>query len=385
MAHEKLTEDPFLLSVKSLEYVVDKKIEPLFKSTIRKSREYINNTQFVSIKEHILGYLLEREYYTWMDFGVKVDVRSNLEEISKHLDMVYWIEKLKLSSWALSQRKTGNHQYQIRHSEELVQNLKDYPLDLIPELAIYYYSHLTLLDESEESHYYKLRNLLDQYGQSIPQDEAIGLFDSALNYCIGKINKGNHAFQIEYFELFEDILKKEIFIVNGELATWRFNNMVAAALRLDKLDWAESFIQKYHIYLSPESRANTYSFNLARVYRFQGKYSEVIKILQNVEYEDIGHNLISKAVLLITYYELQEFETLLHFTTAFRTFLNRHKNIPAARRQGYLNLIKYTRRLIRLDFSDAAAVARLREEITREKASTINHEWLLEKLSGTSR
>jgi hypothetical protein len=51
-----------------------------------------------------------------------------------------------------------------------------------------------------------------------------------------------------------------------------------------------------------------------------------------------GYNLISKAVLLITYYELNERETLGSFTVSFRTFLNRQKDVPAQRREGYLNL-----------------------------------------------
>jgi hypothetical protein len=61
--------------------------------------------------------------------------------------------------------------------------------------------------------------------------------------------------------------------------------------------------------------------------------------------------------------------------------LNRHKDISKPRRQGYLNLIKYTRKLLKLTPSDKAGAAKLREEITREKATIINHEWLLEKLS----
>ncbi len=103
-------------------------------------------------------------------------------------------------------------------------------------------------------------------------------------------------------------------------------------------------------------------------------------MLKTIDYEDIGYNLISKMMLLITYYELDKVEELDSFTEAFRVFLNRHKHLPQPRRVSYLNLIKYTRRLMRLSPGDKTAIDRLRDEINREKASTVNHEWLLEKL-----
>jgi tetratricopeptide (TPR) repeat protein len=215
----------------------------------------------------------------------------------------------------------------------------------------------------------------------MPQQEAIELFDSALHYCTGQLNQGNRVFLQEYFDVFEDAINKEVFIIQGELAPWRLNNVVGVALRLGKLEWAEAFIEAHKQYLPTETRINTYTFNLARVYRYQKKYDKVLATLRNIEYEDIGYNLISKAMLTITYYELAEFDTLDSLLESFRVFLNRHKNIPQQTRKIYLNLIKYTRRMTRLGPTDKAGVTALMEEITLEKANIVNHEWLLEKLS----
>ena len=104
-----------------------------------------------------------------------------------------------------------------------------------------------------------------------------------------------------------------------------------------------------------------------------------------MEYADIGYNLISKAVLLITYYELNEWETLGSFTTSFRTFLNRQRDIPAQRKEGYLNLVRFTRKLMKMERKDAKSADRLREEIAQNRSVTVNHEWLLEKLNEKAR
>ncbi len=380
MAQEIIGQDAARRATDTLNFVVRRKIEPLFNSVLREARQKIDKSPYHSQDYYRNAYDIERHYYSMLDFDVKVNVRANLEEISNNLDMFYWIEKLKLYSSVLSQKRTGNFDYHLKFVDEILTYLQNFPLEDTPELAIYYYSFLTLQEENNVEQYYKLRRLLDKYGETMPQQEAVELFDSALHYCTGKINKGNRDFLQEYFDLFEAAIKKNIFILNGELATWRFNNVIATALRLNKLSWAENFASDFKTFLPAESRENTYTFNIARVYLYQKKYNKVLSLLQNIEYEDIGYNLISKTMLTITYYELEEHSALDSFTEAFRTFLSRNKSIPHQRRKSYLNLIKYTRRLTRLAPGDKAEVQKLRDEITRNKATTVNHEWLLEKL-----
>jgi hypothetical protein len=84
---------------------------------------------------------------------------------------------------------------------------------------------------------------------------------------------------------------------------------------------------------------------------------------------------------LITHYERKDFDVLESFLDSFRVFLTRHKHIPQQRRAGYLNLLKYTRKLIRLLPGDKKAIKKTREDVLKNKGSIVNHEWLLEKLN----
>lgn len=380
MAQEMLMQEPVRQAVSTLEFVVHRRMEPLYNSAFRQARSEMQKQKYRTHDYFHNAYLIERLYYSMMDFDVKVNVRANLEEISHNLDIYYWIEKIKLHSSALSQRKTGNYLYQIDFIDQIIAYLQQYPREHEPELSLYYYAFLTLYEENNTDHYYKLREMLAQFGTNMPQKEAIELYDSALHYSTGKINKGNRIFLQEYFDLSEEAIQKNIFLMKNELAPWRFNNITVAALRLGKLDWAENFVTQYHLFLPQETRQNTYTFNLARVYFYQHKFEKVLGLLRNIEYEDIGYNLISKVNLTLTYYELDEFDALDSFMESFRVFLNRHKNIPLQRRRSYLNLLKYVRRLTRLLPGDKPAVEKLREEVVLDKAVTVNHEWLLEKL-----
>lgn len=381
MAHEVLERNTSRQKISALEYVVKDKIEPLYVSILRQARNELEIRPYKDIGYYYNSYLIERQYYTMSDFDVKLDVRPNIEEISHNLDIFYWIEKLKIQIAVLSQKKTRSHQYNIRFIDEIISYLEGFSMEDIPEISLYYYSFLTLYDESKIEHYNKLRSLLDEYGSDMPQKEAVEFYDLALHYCIVKGNQGDRVFLQEYFDVLDEAMMRKVFIINGELAPWRFNNAIGVALRLGKMDWAEKFITTFKDNLPAQTKENTSSFSLSRVYLYQKRYKDVLKILQNVDYEDIGYNLISKAVLIITYYELDEVEALDSFLESFRVFLNRHKNIPAQRRKSYLNLIKYARRLTRLLPDDKAGIAKLREEIMREKASIVNHEWLLEKLA----
>lgn len=385
MAQETLRNNDNLATTALLDFLVRKKIKPLYDRAIRDARAQMAQKKFRSLDDLHTAYLVERQYYAMMDFDVTVNKRTNIESISRHLDLFYCIEKLKLFIAHLSQQRTNPQPYNLIGMSEIVTFLSQYPVDKTPELAVYYYSFLTMYEEDKVEHYYKLRHLLQQYGAHMPRQEASEIIDSALHYCTGKSNRGHREFYQQYFDLVTEALEKDIFSKNSEFAAWRYNNIVAAALRLDKLDWAEQFVEEYKHLLPPDSRQNTYSFNLARVYRFQKQYKKVLTVLRDVEYEDMGYNLISKMMMLITYFELDEFDLLDSFIESFKTFLHRNeKNITEQRRVSYLNLLLYTRALMRHIPGDKADVEKLRLSIENDKSLIVNHEWLLEKLGERS-
>jgi hypothetical protein len=380
MAHESFGADEARMAIEVVNFSIQHKIEPALSGAMRNARLLLEDKNYRSFGDFLANFKIERLHYIRMNYAVRIDTRANLEELSNQLDLFFLLEKLKIFSAAISQQRTGSFQYELKFLEPILEHLKGYPVEDVPELALYYYSFLTLLEGEDVSHYFKFRQLLDRFATLMPQQEAIELYDSALNYCTGMINKGDRAFFQEYFNLFEQAINKGVFLQNGELATWRYTNIVAAALGLGKIDWAEQFVINYKQHLPTDTRENTYTFNLARVFRFQKKFNEVLELLQNVEYEDIGVNLISKLTLLITYYERKDFEVLDSFLDSFRVFLNRHKHIPLQRRSSYLNLIKYTRQMTRIMPGDKQAIKRIKNLILENKATIVNHEWLLEKL-----
>ena len=153
------------------------------------------------------------------------------------------------------------------------------------------------------------------------------------------------------------------------------------ALRLGKFEWTGNFIHNYNIRIPESYRENAVSFNLANLHFYQKNYEKVIELLQTVEYEDFSYNLNSKAMLIATYYEIDEIEPLYSLLDSFRTYLNRNKTtIQEFRRISFLNLIKFTKKLTKILPGDSKAIQKFKEDLERTKnVSSIG--WLQEKIS----
>ena len=380
MVCENMRIHPEKRATELMEYVEEHNIHPLNNSAVRQARRALEKHKYRTPSYFYQAYLIERIYYKMQHYDVKLSVRANLEEISGNLDFFYWLEKLRFNNAVLSQRKTGNQVYDLHFIDEIVDFLKAFPLEELPELALHYYTFLSLSDEENTEHYRSFRSILRAQIDHMPQEEAIEFYDSAMHFCVGRINKGDRDFLEEYFELLDEGMSKGVFISSSELAPWRYNNAVGAALGLGKIEWAEKFIRKNKEYLPIKTRENTFAFNLARVFRFQGKFREVLELLRDLEYEDIGYNLLSKRMVVMTYYDLDELDALESFIESFRVFLNRHKEIPPSRRKSYLKWLKYVKRLMTLLPGNQTSKEALKSEILQNKADIGNYEWLMEKL-----
>jgi hypothetical protein len=381
MSQESFEQNRHRQQASLVDYITSRKVSTLYNSVVNNLREKVLQKPYCTVEDYYQAYILERRYYQIVDYDTKLNIRANLENISRNLDVCYLTEKLRMECAALTQRKVSGQRYDLAFTPQLVAELSNFPVNQYPELATYYYSYLTLLEEDNVEHYHNLRRMLEQYGANMPHKEAVELYDAAMNYCVGKTNKGNRDFLKEYFELSKEATEKLIFIENNQIAPLRFINIVIIAVRAGQMQWAEQFIHDMKGYLPPESRENITAFNLARVYLYQKQFGRSIELLRDVEYEDIGINVISKTIQVISYYELDEFDALDSFTEAFKTFLTRQKNLGEHQKLTYLNLIKHVKRLMRIQPNDKVAIEKLREEVLRDKSVTVNHDWLMEKIN----
>ena len=254
--------------------------------------------------------------------------------------------------------------------------------DSLPHIIIYYQIYQILAEEEADENYFALKKLIEENAKFFPRDVAVDeLYGAAQNYCVKRVNLGNARFLEELFELFNLLINQELIVSDGSISPWYFRNIVFVGLRLGKYEWTEQFILKYQDYLPENLRANSVTFNLAQLYFYQKKYDQVIRQLQFVEYDDISYNLNSKAILLATYYEIDEIEPLESLLEAFRSYLSRNKSkIPESRNRSFMLFIRFLRTLVRLRPGDNKSLQKLKEQV-QERKETTSRGWLLEKIA----
>lgn len=380
MSTEIYYKDNDRVFIDKIEFIKNNNITPLLDRAIFEKKELFKLKKYRTLNDYYNAYKLEQTYYHLMDFDTKIEKNINIEKISDNLDVFYLIDKLKLHCTAHSKNYFSAVEYDLNNVNSVLNLCNKFDFSNYPELGIYYYSYQTLTDNDNTEHYYNLKIILENYAHLIPQSDAIEIFDTALNYCIRRVNRGFSEFLPEYFDLLLKSIELRVFVVNGILATVRFNNMVVVGLRLGKLEWADQFVEKNKILLDPSVRQNIVKFNLARINLYKKEYEKVLFYIRDVEYEDIINNLTSKIMICISYYELDEYNTLDSFIEAFRTFLNRQKEIQTGIKQSHLHFLKFLRQLMRKTTKNETETEAIRNNILNVKPAPVNREWLLDKL-----
>lgn len=381
LIQQEFEEDDFTAKAYLLRSIKRKKLKKLHNSTLKTVKEIPGKITHRDGNYYLGQFLIESSYDQLIsDFEEKKTEKTNLEGISMHLDYFYIGEKLRIYCEVLSRKKFAQHEYDISLIDNILNIAEKEEYQSIPFIAIYYQIFKMYIEPQQTEHYYKFQQLLNESSYFFPRSQEKVFYDFAQNYCINQLNQGNSVFLKELFNVYQNLIAKDFFISEGRMESIEFRNIVVVGLRNGAYDWIEKFIYKYINLLPEELRENTLSFNLSQLYFYQKQYDKVIKILQEVEYNDYVTNCNAKTTLIGAYYEESEFEPLFSLLESFRVYLNRNKEIPLARKVNYKNLIRFTKKLISIAPNNKKALLQLKTEVEATK-NIPSRDWLLEKIT----
>ncbi len=324
-------------------------------------------------------YALEAEYSSFLALQQSRLFETNLQQTVDNLDVFYLIEKLRYGCIFHNYKNVLAVDYQSLLMDEILEHIRQQNYDHVPAVSIYYSIYMTLTESDDELHYRDLKSLLLRHIDQFTHEEAREMYAFANNYCIKQINLGHNQYLNEIFANYQTLLQKEIIIENGSISPWDYKNIVVTGLRLNEFTWVEDFIYRYKHKLEVRFRENAFIYNLAYYHFYRNDYDRVMDLLQQVEFEDVFYSLDSKAMLLKTYYELHEVESLLSLFDSFTIFLKRNKVISDRHRHTYLNLIRFVKKLSRIPPGDHKKIEALQQEIEGSKG-VADLNWLREKI-----
>ncbi|MEM7368813.1 MAG: hypothetical protein AAF587_09415 [Bacteroidota bacterium] len=272
----------------------------------------------------------------------------------------------------------------IEHMRQFHHRYENYPI-----IQGYFLILMTLLEPEKSSSFFDLTAFLQYQQTSLPSEERKPMYQYAQNYCIKQINRGHREYLAELFGLYQEMINQSLIYYQGYISPADVKNIVSLGVRLREFEWTEAFLNQFEHKIAEEYRTNSMIYNRAYLYYGQGKQREALRLLNQVEFQDVFYYLGAKSLLLKIYYELNDQEGLEALLHAFDVTLRRHKLISAYRKKPYLNLIRFTRKLNQLrlkaiTYSPKAyqqAKYRLREQI-QATHEIVNINWLEEQMGG---
>lgn len=326
---------------------------------------------------HLIRYLLETERYQHQVVHER-ETPSALSAITDPLNHFFMLENLRWAGTALALQARYGVQNPLPFANEVLAQAQAADPEQSPEIVLFQLSYLTLSDVENEGHFQQLKTLIATKSQLFSPVENRDLYLSAINFCLRRHNRGERpAYTREALELYRAALEQGLLVENGLLQKFTFNNILRLACIAGERPWARHFLDDYQHHLPAEDRANTYRFNLACWHYLGREYARVPTLLQTFDFSDRDTQLAARQMLLRSYFELREWQTLDSLLKSFYSFLRRRHDIGYQRLM-YLNLIKFTRKLMSGPLTRRKAVA-LAERI-RAEAYVAEREWLLEKL-----
>lgn len=354
-----------------------KDLKKLYKTSQTNAIRVSEQSAFRVSEFFLNQYLREKNIYEMTNYVLDRTSQSNVDQIIRNLDYFYLAEKMKWLCEIIMRENVISMEYDILFRDEIIEHLKKYKYSDIPLVAVYLQMYLTLQEDNDDN-YFKFKQLLEKHIGIFPKDEAKEIYTAAINYCLKKANSGNSDFLLEFLELNETLLEKNI-IAENELSPWKFKNIVTAGLKLSRFKWVEEFILTYKNKITEKYRDNAITFNTAQLFFYQKRYAEVLPILLQVDYEDFTYSINSRLFIVISYYELKEFEALTSFIDSFKIYLRRQKSITESRKQIYSSFLNSTKKLLRFKNFKKIDLLKMRDEIL-ESNQIASKGWLLEKI-----
>lgn len=380
LAVEEFSNNPLHQANYLLDAIQDLKLEKLYNTSVKTARRLASRQPHRTADYHFYQYQIEKNYYELSEAELNRSKRSNIDSIIQNLDYFYLSEKLKYYCTLLSRKKIQQHEYEILFIDEILTHIEEKGYQDHPEILVYFYVFKLYDNASNYDAYYRLKDLIKEKQDIFTRHDLRDIYLAAINFCISNANKGNQDFITELFVIYKQALYAEALFVDNELSPWSYKNIVLVGLRAGDYDWVENFIEVYADRLNPKYRDNAVRFNKARLYYYKKDFEEVIPLLNEVEFTDFSYSLGAKALLLATFYEMDEYDALSSFLESFKKYLNRHKkSLPDNRRKNYLNLIKFVKKLINIPFGDKKAIQELEKEI-QEASSIADINWLKSKV-----
>lgn len=292
------------------------------------------------------------------NFGRTRQRRSDqsIQNLTSSLDRYYYTYRLRLVCNMLDRQAILNTKYELFQIEYWLPHLKEQAFLGEPIIEVYYVIYQTLTNQEEEKYFQRLKYLLQEFEDRIPNQELAEIYLLSINYCLRKIRQNQVQYITEAVAIYKKGIENRALYQEGYLSPWTFTNVIKLSLGMKEYDWVEYFIEHYQNQLPPSFRENAVHYNLAELYYFREQFDQAQVHLSQVAFTDLNFYLGARELLAKIYYETNAEESLLSLLASFSIFLKRNKKISQNIKKPYLNFCQVLFKIIRESKRDQATL-----------------------------
>jgi hypothetical protein len=242
-------------------------------------------------------------------------------------------------------------------------------------IAAYFIVLKMLRDSENPAHYHQLKFFLQENADKFNHESLNDFYSYTTNFCIMRINQNDATYRKELFEIYQQNLKNEVLLQNGKLDGWVYKNISTLGCNLKEFNWTLHFIETYKEKVPASQRNNAYNYSLAYYHLSRKDYNSSMRLLQEVQFTEPQYHLSGNLLLMRSYYELDDTESLLSLLESMRMYILRSKKLAGTEKKGYTNLIRFTKSLVLL---------RTERQFLKEDNFQTKYNLLFEKIKTTT-
>ncbi|HAY32866.1 MAG TPA: hypothetical protein PK536_03695 [Ignavibacteria bacterium] len=292
----------------------------------------------------------------------------------------FYIRTLKTYIIILNIKILYNRDYDTTFLENIYNTIEMKIIRKYPVIEIYYLIVILLKDTANEDAYFRAKNLFYKNLNSFNKSDKEEILINLGNFASRKISEGAESFRKEKFELLKKEIEQKTFNINGYMTFVYYKTVVSMALIMKDVSFAKMFIVDYAVYLSGESRNNSYYYCSAMYEFYMKNYNNALEQLSKVNFPDLYSKLDLKVFQIVIFYEMNYDEALLSSIESFRHFLNNNKLITKNKHPYYFNFYRAVKKLTALRNTKDEFEINLFIKNFLNKHMFINKVWIREKL-----
>lgn len=345
----KLEQSQMVKNKLLLEIFLEKKSHKLFEYTYNTSKLFIEKSKFdtkmLSDKNEIQSLAALNSFYSGK-YELFIRLFSGK---SSYLVADFFQTILKYSLEIMQQQLLGKKSgaslvdsimSQINF-ESLLKEIKLIDLVLFKFLSLLHNMYLSYKDFEKTEFFFKARKIHKNILSELSRNENQIIYFAFITYCINQTNFKKTNFYQELFEIINEKLDGGYFdeLKENNLPVNNFRDYIIIGLRVGKLNWVKSFIDKYSQYLPSEFRQDEVNIGAGIVALEEKKFELAIERLKKVKKKNYLYYFDSAHYKIRAYYELKNYYDAFMEVDRLKQYLSYHKDIPLIHKENFFEQI----------------------------------------------